>query len=343
MSKNENQQEEVDLSTASNDQLKAMGLPPRFTLDELKSFMSDEELERELESEDPLVQPENEAGEKKAPETEAEKPGADDEDDDGEDDEDGEVDDTPAVVVTADKAGEEDKTPVVLQEPDPELRQIDVSAHAKVLDDYAADRAKLRDAYNDGDLTDAEFAAKMDALTDARADAQAAIKTAQAEAERQQSAYAEAWYAKTSAFMKARPEFADQTGVTELGGESPLMLFDRACRYVNGEPAFQHMTQAQRIAQAEKVARDHFKAKTGRDLAPTAAPVVPKRETPQDKVRAQGQRPPPVQTLGGISAATETEVNNTKFSAVDNAVGLDAERAYSKMSEAEREAYLAGA
>lgn len=44
-----------DLSNASDDDLKAMGLPGRFTLDDLKAFMSEEEIERELASDDPLV------------------------------------------------------------------------------------------------------------------------------------------------------------------------------------------------------------------------------------------------------------------------------------------------
>ena len=47
--------QEIDLSSASNDELKAMGLPPAFTLDDLKTFMTEEEIEAELASDDPLV------------------------------------------------------------------------------------------------------------------------------------------------------------------------------------------------------------------------------------------------------------------------------------------------
>ena len=313
---------EVDLSTASDDDLKAMGLPPRFTLDDLKSFMTEEELERELKSADPLVKPPEDKG--------------DEEDDDDEDDEDAGKADATAPAEADDKA----KAPPT---DEPTIRQIDVSQHQAVIDGIKDERAKLRTAYEDGDLTDAEFDEKMDALADTLADAKAAVKDAERIREADIAAYRQSWYSKTAQIMEATPAFKDMTPVPQLDGYSVAQLFDQACRHVTGDPKFAHLSQAGKLAQAETIARDFYKQRTGADLPSTKSAKPAKQEkTAADMVREQGQKPKPVQTLGGLTTASETDVENSRFAAIDSAKGLDAERAYASMSAAEKEAYLAG-
>lgn len=334
-----------DLAQASDDDLKAMGLPPRFTLDDLKKFMTEEEIEAEMASEDPLIKRPAEAA--KAGAAQNDDPGGDDDDPDDDDgaaaaDDDGGK--QPAAAAPA--------TPAPDTTPDPRITPQDVSEHQKVINTYKDARAAIRAEYNNGDMTDAEFDEKMDTLSDQLAEAKAAIKDAERDLEAQKQDYASAWYRKAGAFMDARPEFRDATPVPALGNESPQQLFDRACRYVNGEPAFQHLSFDQRLAQAAQVAGDYYAQKTGQALVPTKpakkADDAPKpKPTPEEaakaKVQEQGQRPAPVQTLGGLTAASETDVENSRFAAVDNATGLDAERAFSRLSPAEQEAYLAGA
>lgn len=333
-----------DLSTASDDDLKAMGLPPRFTLDDLKRFMTEEEIEADMASDDPLT--DHAVGDSK--------PADDDPSDDDPDGDDDPAaasgDDDPAAQAapaTPPAAATTDAAPET-QTPDPRITPQDVTEHQKVIDTYKDERAKIRAEYNNGDMTDAEFDEKMDTLSDQLADAKAAVKDAERDLEVQKQNYASAWYRKAGEFMDARPEFRDATPVPALGNESPQQLFDRACRYVNGEPAFQHLSFDQRLAQAAQVAGDYYAQKTGQALVQKKAAAAPKpKPTPEEaakaRVQEQGQRPAPVQTLGGLTAASETDVENSRFAAVDNATGLDAERAFSRLSPAEQEAYLAGA
>ena len=205
--------QEVDLSTASDDDLKAMGLPPRFTLDDLKSFMTEEELERELKSADPLVKPPEDKG--------------DEGDDDDEDEDEGKAD-TAAAAEADDKA----KAPPA---DDPTIRQIDVSQHQAVIDGIKDERAKLRTAYEDGDLTDAEFDEKMDALADTLADAKAAVKDAERIREADIAAYQKSWYSKAAQIMEASPALKDMTPVPQLDGHSVLKVFNDAFRIVTGK------------------------------------------------------------------------------------------------------------
>jgi hypothetical protein len=342
-----------DLSTASDDDLKAMGLPPRFTLDDLKRFMTEEEIEADMASDDPLT--DRAAGDSKPPATAPADDDPSDDDPDGDDDPAAASGDDDPAAQAAPATPPAAATPAAAPEtqtPDPRITPQDVTEHQKVIDTYKDERAKIRAEYNNGDMTDAEFDEKMDTLSDQLADAKAAIKDAARDLEAQKQDYASAWYRKAGAFMDARPEFRDATPVPALGNESPQQLFDRACRYVNGEPAFQHLSFDQRLAQAAQVAGDYYAQKTGQALVPTKpakkADDAPKpKPTPEEaakaKVQEQGQRPAPVQTLGGLTAASETDVENSRFAAVDNATGLDAERAFSRLSPAEQEAYLAGA
>lgn len=328
--------EAVDLNAASDDDLKQMGLPPAFTLDELKSFMTEEEIERELASDDPVVKVEKAADEAGPEEDLAADESAD----------------QPGDVAAVAAEEEEDVQPPAPSERDPVIRQIDVSQHEAVIQNFTDERKKLREAWNDGDLSDAEFDEKLDELSDQRAEAQTAIKIAQSQIEADQQAWAEAWYDRNRTFMESNPAFNSQEAIDKLDGNSVFQLFDAACKHVNSQPSFAHMSHAQRLAQAERMTRDIYKDRVGEDLAKPEKSGANKEKkteqtpqtekTPAQLVAEQGKRAAPVQTLGGISSASETELGDGRFSAIDSAQGLDAERAYAQLSPAEQEAFLAG-
>lgn len=306
-----------DLATASDDDLKAMGLPGRFTLESLQETLTEEEIDALSDGEDPLLSKPAED--------------ADDTDDDGEDDAPDDKAEAPAAVVDA--------------TPDPVFTPIDVTEHQAVLDTVKDERKKLRDQWNDGDLTDEEFEQKTDELNDKVIEARTAVKEAERSHEQYKTELANTWYAKTDRTLAATPALKDNQPVAELDGNSVLALFDAACRQVTSHPNFAHMTLDQKLAQAEKMTRDVYKARTGKDLAapaPAAKADPAEKIDPKAKVREAGKRPDPVQTLGTITAASETDVENSRFAGIDKLNGLERERAFAAMSDAEREAYLAG-
>lgn len=339
--------EAVDLNAASDDDLKQMGLPPAFTLDELKSFMTKEEIERELASDDPVV-----AG--AADDPEGGEADEDDDDPDGAGD-DGAEDagaDAAADGDASDNADPVDEPPVpaAAPEPDPVIDQIDTSEHQQVIDGIGDARKALREEYSDGGMSDTEFDKRMDALADQLMTAKAAVQQAERDQASQAEAYQAAWYQRTGAIMQQTPEFTDISPVPELKGYSVAQLFNEACVHVTSDVRFEHLSMSQKAEQAAAITRYYYKELTGKDLGATAAPAAtpapaPKKDekTPAQLAQERGKRPAPIQTLGGVTAASETELDDGRFSAVDTAIGIDAEKSYDRMSAAEQEAYLKGA
>lgn len=329
--------QEIDLSSASNDELKAMGLPPAFTLDDLKTFMTEEEIEAELASDDPLV--------KVDPSTASKASDADEDDEDDEADEkaEGDADDT-AADTEEDKPATAPAAPI----PDPVIRTFDNAPHQAIIDGFKAESRGLMEKWQDGDLTDTEYEDQIAALNDKVSDAKIAIKENERERKADEKAVLAAWHSKIEPLPKLKPELYDTADVPALNG-SVGELFNEACIHVNTQPQFAHMSLDQRLALAEQMTREIYQQKTGQSLptnakaAKAAAAQKPAQPTPAERVAAQGKRPDPVRTLGGVTAASETDVENSVFAAVDHASGLDAERAYASMTQAQKEAYLRGA
>lgn len=321
MSETPNTAEQPDLINASADDLKAMGLPPSFTLDSLGSFLTEEEVEALTTGDDPLVIAAEDNGDGKG-----------DDDDDDDDDE-------------GQGAGDAGTTPAATEEkPDPVLTAIDTTGQQAVIDGAKQERRELLDKYNDGELSDDEYQAQLDALDDKVVEAKTALKEATAQRAQQEEAYRNAWFDRAGEVMEANPVFKDATPQQALGGYSVAQVFDEACRHVTGQPQFAGLTLAQKAETAAKIAREYYKQQTGQELAapkgkgggkPKANDGLPERPT--------GPRPKAIQTLGNVTAATDTEINDGRFASIDrNNNGLQAERDYGRMSDAEKEAYLAG-
>lgn len=325
--------EALDLTTASNDDLKAMGLPEAFTLESLQATYTKEEIERLQAGDDPLFKPEPEEGDEGAGDDAAAAAGA------------GEVGGGAADEGAGDDLPEFDKTP------DPVIEKVDVAGHQQVIDTAAAERKKLREEYTDGNLSDDELDEKMDALNDSVVAAKEAIKDAERTTQSQVEAYQNAWFGHTGTVMERNPAFLDTSPIAKLGGYSVAEVFDECCRTATSDARYNHLSLAQKAQVAEKMAKDYVKQRTGEDIAAASAPgkkadPAPKAEakpTAKELVQKQGQRPEPVQTLGTITSASETEVENSRFAAVDNAKGLDSEAAFSRLSPAEQDAFLRGA
>ena len=329
--------EPANLLDASADDLKAMGLPPAFTLEELQAHLTEAEIAKLAEGDDPLVKlPEAAA---KAGEGDDDDPDDEDEDDDaGEGEGDGD-DETKAEAGDAAEAAEA---------PDPVFNPADTTEAKATIDSAAAERKALRDAYNDGELTDDEFDAKMDALNDSIVEAKAAIKEAEKAEAQSLEAMQAAWFSKVDAFLDANPAFRDNTPNPKLEGNSYLTALDTVMKAVNQDARYADMTMNERIEASAKIVRAYVQQQTGADIPGLdrkggAAKEKDARATAKAKVAEQGKRPDPVQTLGNVTAATETEIEDSRFAAIDKAEGMDAEAMFQRMTPAEQKAFLRGA
>lgn len=324
--------DEQNLLDASADDLKAMGLPPAFTLEELQAHLTEAEIAKLAEGDDPLV---------KLPEA-AESDGDEPEDDD--DAGDGDVDDE----TKAEAEAEAGDAAEAAEAPDPVFNPADTAEAKATIDSAAAERKALRDAYNDGELTDDEFDAKMDALNDIIVEAKAAIKEAEKAEAQSLEAMQAAWFSKVDAFLDANPAFRDNTPNPKLEGNSYLTALDTVMKAVNQDARYAGMTMNERIEASAQIVRAYVQQQTGADIPGLdrkggAAKEKDARATAKAKVAEQGRRPDPVQTLGNVTAATETEIEDSRFAAIDKADGMDAEAMFQRMTPAEQKAFLRGA
>lgn len=324
--------DEQNLLDASADDLKAMGLPPAFTLEELQAHLTEAEIAKLAEGDDPLV---------KLPEA-AESDGDEPEDDD--DAGDGDVDDE----TKAEAEAEAGDAAEAAEAPDPVFNPADTAEAKATIDSAAAERKALRDAYNDGELTDDEFDAKMDALNDSIVEAKVAIKEAEKAEAQSLEAMQAAWFSKVDAFLDANPAFRDNTPNPKLEGNSYLTALDTVMKAVNQDARYAGMTMNERIEASAQIVRAYVQQQTGADIPGLdrkggAAKEKDARATAKAKVAEQGRRPDPVQTLGNVTAATETEIEDSRFAAIDKADGMDAEAMFQRMTPAEQKAFLRGA
>ncbi len=348
--------EPANLLDASDDDLKAMGLPPAFTLAELQAHLTEEEIAKLAEGDDPLVKLPD-APEKASVDAGDENDDDDDPDDEGDDaDEgDGEGDDaTKAEAGDAAEAAEAAVTVPADDKPDPVFKPADTTEAKATIDGAAAERKALRDAYNDGEMNDDEFDAKMEALNDKIVDAKAAIKDAEKAEAESLNALQTAWFGKVDAFLDANPAFRDNTPNPKLEGNSYLTALDTVMKAVNQDARYAGMTMNQRIEASAQIVRAYVQKQTGADIpglgekvgkARDAEATKPKdaRAAAKAKVAEQGKRPDPVQTLGNVTAATETEAENSRFAAIDREKrSFDREREFDRMSPEEQDAYLRG-
>lgn len=334
--------EAPDLLNASDDDLKAMGLPPAFTLAELQAALSDEEIAKLAEGDDPIIT---------LPDTNKSKPAPDEEDtddDDPDDDEDGEGEgegdkgeaedgDKPAEAAAPDET------------PDPVYQPVDASEAKATIEGAAAERKALRDSYDDGELTDEEYDAKLAELADKIVDAKVQVRDAEKANAEALDAYRGAWFSKVEAFQEANPAFKDNKPRPELQGDSYLTALDKVLVAINQDARYAGMSMSQRIDAGAQIVRAYVKKQTGADIPGSpegGKKAKPAAADPLDKARAEaaraGKRPDPVQTLGNVTAATETGTDS-RFAAIDReASALDREREFNRLSPEEQDAFLSG-
>ncbi|MCG6112873.1 MAG: hypothetical protein MEQ74_11915 [Paracoccus sp.] len=368
-----------NLNTAAEDDLRAMGLPASFTIDDLRAAFDPAEIAAMSEGDDPLVTdlPEdlraagvksksaydelNEIGEEgdddgdDDPDGDGDDPDADDQDGDEDADPDAEGDgeggedgsDEADAGAEPDAQGDQ-QPPEADTTPDPVLTLKDTAELETKVSTFDSKLEDLQAQYDDGELTNAEFKTQLKELTTEQSQAAIELERTKQANEQAQQDYAQTWYGKVASFTAARPELMDQTPIPGLPeGASAFKVFDNALRHVTseaGREAFGHLTMAQKIDAAAKISNAYIEQTAGKPLK--AVEPKPKPKGDGKKADKPGprtdKRPDRVQTLGDVPAASDMDVQNSRFAALDSMDPMEAEDAIARMSKSEREKYLAG-
>lgn len=306
------------------------GLPDIFSDDDLSVLTKEEISEiRKMEAED-------KAEEESAAKSQDMSDADDADDDDGADTN----DDQPQV---------EDKKPEEKPEPaEPALSKVpDVSeAHATVKQGQE-DLDTLRQEWEDGDLSDKDYATKRAELEDTIIDAKSEIKAADRIAADNEAADKNRWVTDVNAFFEDNPV---------LKTDEHIQAYDDAVKAVTADPTNASLTNQQCLilaarqykAKADIIGKPfdlNAGVKAKKEKEPTDQDPQKEKAEPKFKARTDAREDPPV-TLANVPQTDTQSGADGRFANIDRAIDDDpfaGEDAFSRMSPADQERYLTGA
>lgn len=175
------------------------------------------------------------------------------------------------------------------------------------LDAIAAERDKLMERFEDGDLPRSEYKAQVDAL--AAEERKLAATVAKVEARRE--AIATAWYGEVKAYAQRYPELLDPQG-------AHVEAFDRHVRAVTSNAAYEHLTYPEMLEAAHALYEAEAKV-LKRPHVPRNADLLkpaPKAEAPKPAAK----RPEIPPSIAKAPAAAAVAVADGKFAALQQQI-----------------------
>lgn len=288
-------------------------IPEDFTVEGLlEAGLTEQEVKALSEGDDPIT----------APEAPAEGEGGDDD-----------AAAAAAAIGTPPAEGQPDPAqPAPVQEP--KYPEIPDTSEAEATVQRAQEQIEaIAEAYDNGDLTKAEFLAKTKALSDEQAKAQVQIENAQRMLQSAQEQAIQHWNNRLDAYKAAAPD---------LWNETHIQGWDQHLRMVTSSPAYVDMSRDQQIQLAHKLYAAAYEARTGQPLAGGAA--IPKPKAGQQKMEVrQDHRPEAPRTLSGFNSDTTAEVEDSTFAVIDRTITkdpLEAERMFQRMTPEQQERFL---
>lgn len=291
-------------------------IPMEFTLEGLREHFTDVEIAAMNEGDDPIL------------------PGVDlgrAQDDQDEADADGEA----TVPAEAPAAAEEQAQAPAEPEQDPPP-PINLSQYEQTVAKLDDKITELQQAYDDGDLTSAEWRTQLAEVVRAQAVAQMALEQAKAVPATPIEEYREIWTGKVSAYQDQHaylnePEHWDN--------------WDAALKMVNTNGAYAKLTMTQRIEQAHRIYAAHYEGIEGKPL-----PSVPGKTTAQKQAEPakpagprKDDRPEAPMTLAELTNASDGGFEDGRFAQIDRIAEADVtkgEAMFAALSEADQIAYL---
>ena len=232
---------------------------------------------------------------------------------------------TSAEQAPADAAADADAAKPQAQErkPRPVFEAPDVPAD--VDDQIAAAKLakiKLAEKFDEGEITAVEYAKQTEELNDFQRELENKRFKAQLAAESQQSRELDSWEETCSEFLSAHPEISK----SKLRYDS----FDYAVRLVTGDQANAALTGAQQLEKAYQT----WVTELGIQVDQPA----------QSGAKPDPRKPKVVPNIGSLPAAQANDTDDGKFAYLDRLADSDPlkyEATLAKLSDADREAYLA--
>ena len=232
---------------------------------------------------------------------------------------------TSAEQAPADAAADADAAKPQAQErkPRPVFEAPDVPAD--VDDQIAAAKLakiKLAEKFDEGEITAVEYAKQTEELNDFQRELENKRFKAQLAAESQQSRELDSWEETCSEFLSAHPEVSK----SKLRYDS----FDYAVRLVTGDQANSGLTGAQQLEKAYQ----NWVTELGIQVDQPA----------QSGAKPDPRKPKVVPNIGSLPAAQANDTDDGKFAYLDRLADSDPlkyEATLAKLSDADREAYLA--
>lgn len=313
-------------TTPTTQTLTADDIPMEFTLEGLRAHFSDEEIAAMNDDDDPIL-PGVDLKAKAQPE--------------GEDDAGDEVTDGDDPAPKAD-AAPADPAPVVAEPEQDPPPPVNIAHYEKTVADLDTKLDELQQAYDDGDLTSAEWKAQLADVVKAQAVAQMQLENAKTIPATPIEDYREAWFSKVTAYQQqhaylSEPEHYDN--------------WDAALKMVNTNGAYAKLTMSQKIEQAHRIYAAHYEGLEGKPL-----PTRPGLTTAQKEAAAveaekptgprTDPRPEAPTTLANLTNANDGGLEDGRFAQIDRVADQDplkGEQLFSQMSEADQIAYLRNA
>jgi hypothetical protein len=257
--------------------------------------------------------------------------------DDDEDTEEGAVEDAgdegedePAAQAAAEDEPANEPEPVAEARPPAEIP--DTAGLSDRLAALEADRDKLIEQFEDGDLTRDEYKAKLAEITGQEREAVKAL----AKAEAQEEAIREAFYGEVRAYARAYPELLDPNG-------PHLDHFDRHVRAVTDSAAYAHLSYRQMLEAAHALYAAEAKV-LGNEAVPMKGAEPLKAEAPKPAEKPKAKRPEVPPTLAKVPAAAPVQVSEGRFESLQQQMNSaitaeELERIMNSLSPEEAEAF----
>lgn len=194
------------------------------------------------------------------------------------------------------------------------------------LDAIEAERNKLSERFDDGELTSKEFMAESRKLDRQESELDWQVRKAQLAEETVRAQQENSWFANVQDFAKAHPELRKD--------EETWNSFDPFVRFITANPANQGLTDQQQLDKAYAL----WKADRGETVEP--AKPGPKKDEKPSNAKPPREVPP---LLGKVPAADANDIEDGKYAHLDRLASSDPlayEAALAKMPQHEVDAYM---
>lgn len=190
------------------------------------------------------------------------------------------------------------------------------------LADISAKKGALVEEFENGDVTTAQFHAKMDALNEEQFEIKSQVREYEMAAKMEEQRIQSLWKQDVTRFLNSHDEYSDPERLGQL--DQTIMALARM-------PVNQGLANDEALKKAHKMVRA---------MRGEPADDVPAATTPAKPTQQSIPKPPAPPNIGNLPAATMNDTSGGEFASLDRLPPLDYEEKLMSMTPAQRERYL---